>query len=363
VEGKCVKAAEPDPRAEPRPRKKPALPPIQPKGLVVIDSKPEGATIWLNSKMEPPIGKTPHQGSLPEGNYTVLVEKKGWKPEKREIKVSSRRLIDLYFALSREHYLGWVEVTANVPGAKVYIDDTSLGAVGRTPFSGFRKPGHHTVWVKKPGFKTEKKKVEVVSGDTNRVHFKLQKVAYGWLDLFGPRTKGAKVRVDGDKVCTAPCKAVKVPAGGRVVTVHRDGYKPLKKIVRVEKGARTRVRAKLIKEPSRVSAYVSYGFAALAVGGAIFAALESKNIQDDIQKDLDANLPITNKDPRYQKGKIYSIVANGLFGVAAIAAAFGLYYTFRDPKPDSSATFTVKGVSVTPQVGPGTVALQGRLRF
>jgi hypothetical protein len=330
---------------------------------VVIDSKPEGATIWLDSKMKPPIGKTPYQSSLPEGTYTVLVEKKGWKPEKRKIEVSSRRLVDLYFALSREHYLGWVEVTANVPGAKVYIDDITLGAVGRTPFSGFRKPGRHTIWVKKPGFKTVKKTATIVSGKTNRLHFKLERVAYGWIDLSGRQVKGAKVKIDGKTVCRAPCKAVKVPAGGRVLTVKRDGYKPLKKLVRIEKGGRTRIRAKLAKKPSRVSAYVSYGFAALSLGGAIFAAVQSENVKDDIQKDLDANLPVTNKDPRYQKGKIYSIVANGLFGVAAIAAAFGLYYTFRDTGPDSSATFSIKGVSVTPQVGPGTVAVQGRLRF
>jgi hypothetical protein len=314
--------------------------------------------------MKPPIGKTPYQGTLPEGEYTVLVEKKGWKPEKRKIEVSSKRLLDLYFSFSREHYLGWVEVTANVPGAKVFIDDVSLGAVGRTPYSGFRKPGKHTVWVKKPGFRTVKKYIDVVSGESNTLHIKLKKVGYGWMDLSGMNVRGAKVKIDGKTVCKAPCKAVKVPAGGgRVLTVKRDGYKPLKKIVRVEKGGRTQVRAKLISEPSRVSAWVTFGFAAATLGGAIYCAVSAKSLEDDIDKDLKNNVLISNKDPRYRKGKIYAIVADGLFGVTAIAAAVGLYYMFRNPGPKSSATFKIKGVSVLPQVGPHSVALNTQLRF
>src|SRR5262245_15800360 len=42
----------------------PVLTDIETKGLVVIDSKPQGATIYLNDKRKGAFGKTPWQGSL-----------------------------------------------------------------------------------------------------------------------------------------------------------------------------------------------------------------------------------------------------------------------------------------------------------
>ncbi|HEY2901431.1 MAG TPA: hypothetical protein VGL59_12695, partial [Polyangia bacterium] len=42
----------------------PSLPAIDTKGLVVIDSKPQGATIYLNDKKNGPFAHTPWQGSL-----------------------------------------------------------------------------------------------------------------------------------------------------------------------------------------------------------------------------------------------------------------------------------------------------------
>ncbi|HSS37771.1 MAG TPA: hypothetical protein VLT58_03280, partial [Polyangia bacterium] len=52
----------PPPVAAPLPA--PVLPDIDTKGLLVIDSKPQGATIYLNDKRSGPFGKTPWHGSL-----------------------------------------------------------------------------------------------------------------------------------------------------------------------------------------------------------------------------------------------------------------------------------------------------------
>ena len=106
---------------------------IETKGLVVIDSKPQGATIYLNDKRKGAFGKTPWQGSLESKPVRLILEQKGWKPEERAISPRSDKLIDVYIALSEEHYLGWVEIASNVPGADVFIDRKEIGAIGRTP--------------------------------------------------------------------------------------------------------------------------------------------------------------------------------------------------------------------------------------
>src|SRR5262249_46289794 len=99
----------------------PPLPSLLTKGLVVIDSKPQGATIYLNDKKNGPFGKTPWHGSLDPKPVRLILESKGFKPEERSITPQSDKLIDVYIALSEEHYLGWIEVTSNAVGAQVYI--------------------------------------------------------------------------------------------------------------------------------------------------------------------------------------------------------------------------------------------------
>lgn len=341
----------------------PPLPPIAPKGVVVIESKPPGATVWINDKMKPPAGKTPLQTTLPEGSHTIIVEQKGYKPIKRKVSVSSQQMIVLLLGLSEEHYLGWLKVTASVPGAKVFIDDMSIGAAGRTPFTGFRNPGKHTLWVAYPGYETLRREVEVVSGKPHTFHFVLKRLRYGWLRLTGARVKGAVVKVDGKEVCRAPCHAVRIPAGVHVLKVDRRGHKPLKKVIQVEQGRYTIVTAKLTKLPSRLSAWVTYGFATATLIAAIVSVVQGDAIKSNIEDDIRKGRLVPSNDSRFKKGKIWYIVGDSLFGLTAVVTAVALYYTFRAPGPKSSAEITIRGVSLTPQVGPGAVALTGRWRF
>ena len=57
-----------------------ALPSFDTKGLVVIDSKPQGATIYLNDKKSGPFGQTPWHGSLDPKPVRLILESKGFKP-------------------------------------------------------------------------------------------------------------------------------------------------------------------------------------------------------------------------------------------------------------------------------------------
>ena len=68
--------------------------------------------------------------SLESKPVRLIREQKGWKPEECAISPRSDKLIDVYIALSEEHYLGWVEIASNVPGADVFIDRKEIGAIG-----------------------------------------------------------------------------------------------------------------------------------------------------------------------------------------------------------------------------------------
>ncbi len=340
----------------------PALPTIRPKGVVVISTRPAGAAIYLNSKMKK-LGQSPWQGSLPKGEYTVIIEHRGFKPEKKGISVSPDRLLDLFVALSREHYLGWVQITATTPGAKVYIDKREFGAIGRTPYTGFLKPGKHTIWVGKVGYHMAKKELNVVSGKTNRLHIRLTRLKHGWLTVSGATGYGAQVLLDGKELCKVPCDRVVVMPGKHSLEIRRKGYKPVKSDLIVRRLRLHTARIKLAKKPSRVSAYVAYGFAAGLLAGGIALGYISRQITDDLQGDINNNVLVNSSDGRFKRGRVYAYIANGMFGLAGLAAIFGVYYTFADRGPKSQVRLYHKRVAITPELGPTFAGVRGTWRW
>jgi len=341
----------------------PVLPEIKPKGVVVISTKPAGAKIYLNNKLTT-LGVSPWEGSLETGEHKLIIEYRGYKPEKKTITVSPDRLVDVYVALSREHYLGWVQITADTPGAMVYIDKKQFGAIGRTPYTGFLKPGKHTIWVRKTGYSESKKVVDVVSGNTHKFHLNLKKLKHGWLTISGATGYGAQVVLNGKALCKVPCDRMVVQPGKHRLEIRRKGFKTLKSDIIVRRLRLHTARIKLAKKPSMVSAFVAYGFAAGFLAGGIALGYMSKQIQDDISKDINSNIVLVNSsDARFQKGKIYAYIANGMFGLAGIAAIFGVYYTFANRGPDSLIKLYEKRIGITPQVGPSYAGLRGQWRW
>lgn len=354
----------PRPRVvEPRPRVVvvPVLPEIKPKGVVVISTKPPGAMLYLNNKMTK-LGPSPWEGSLETGEHRLIIEYRGYKPEKKTISVSPDRLVDVYVALSREHYLGWVQITADTPGAMVYIDKKEFGAIGRTPYTGFLKPGKHKIWVRKTGYSESKKVVDVISGKTHRFHLKLKKLKHGWLTIAGATGYGAQVLLNGKKLCTVPCDRVVVQPGKHRLEIKRKGFKTLKSDVIVRRLRLHTARIKLAQKPSRVSAYVAYGFATAFLAGGIALGYLSKQIEDEIRSDIN-NVLVNTSDARFMKGKIFAYIANGMFGLAGIVAIFGVYYTFADRGPKSLIKLYEKRIGITPQVGPSYAGLRGQWRW
>ena len=351
---------------EPPPRKRavvvPVLPEIKPKGVVVISTKPAGATIYLNSKMSK-LGVSPWEGSLATGEHKLIIEYRGYKPEKKTISVSPDRLVDVYVALSREHYLGWVQITADTPGALVYIDKREFGAIGRTPYTGFLKPGKHKIWIKKTGYRQQEKTIDVISGKTHKIHVPMAKLKHGWLTVAGATGYGAQVMLNGRKLCKVPCDRVVVNPGKHQLVIQRKGHKPIKQDIIVRRLRLHTARIKLAKKPSLVSAYVAYGFAAAFLGAGIAMGYISKQQADNIEDDISNNVLVNSTDGRIQKGKIYAYIANGLFGLAGVAAIFGIYYTFADRGPKSMIRLYEKNIAITPQIGPRFAGVRGQLRF
>jgi len=325
----------------------PVLPAIETKGLVVIDSKPAGATIYLNDKKAGPFAITPWHGSLPSGSVKVILEAKGFKAEERTLAPRADKLLDVYIALSEEHFLGWVEIVSNVPGSDVYIDKKEIGAIGKTPYTGHLKPGAHVIFVEKPGYKPVQTTIDVAPGTASTHAVTLERGENGWITVAGRGAYGAKVSVDGKASCTAPCQTEK-PPGLHKVVVEKDGFEDYAAELKVEKGAETVVEVQWSPRPSRTGAWTAATLAAVSLGAGIYAGLHANQLKSDLQSDRDAGR-LDSRDPRFSQGKVWSYAADGLFGLATVFAVSSVI-SFLSHGPDSTGVVDQRGVSFAPTV-------------
>jgi len=337
---RAAAAPPPDPNAPPPAGPALALPEVKTKSVVVITSKPEGATIYLDDKKNGALGETPWNGSI-DGSHTVIIELKGYKTEKKKIQPSPDKLYDLYFALSTEQFLGWLEVKANVPGSDVYIDSKEVGAVGQTPWMGNVQPGKRKIWVSKEGYTEYLGEVTIVAGKPHNVNVKLEEAAVGFVKVRVNETgTGAYVGLDGKRVCdAAPCR-FQSPEGRHTISVGRGGRKTLYKQVEVVRKTETTVAVRLAPKPSRADAFWPFLFSAALAGGGYYLGTLAED---------EKNKPM----PDDQKETIFTYGSYGAYGLAGLSFVTGCWYLIRDKGPPSSATIDSRDMSFAPAVGPG----------
>jgi hypothetical protein len=326
------------------------LPDIDTKGLVVIDSKPQGATIYLNDKRSGPFGTTPWHGSLESKPVRLILEAKGYKPEERSVSPRSDKLIDVYIALSEEHYLGWIEVVSNVVGADLYIDRKDIGAIGRTPFTGQLKPGKHTIFLEKFGYQPLQQEIDVPAGTAAQHTLTMQPAEAGWVTITGRSTVGGRLIVDDKFGCATPCRAEVAP-GKHKLRVEKKGFEDYENDLEVGRGVETSIEVQMSARPSRGHAITTGVIALIFLGGGAYVGGLAQNTKDSINNDIKSGVLVDNTDARFARGKVQAIAADVLFGIGALFAATAVYGLF-EHGPDSTGVAEHHTISLAPTLAP-----------
>lgn len=326
----------------------PVLPAIETKGLVVIESKPQGATIYLDNKTNGVFAKTPWQGSLESKPVKLILEAKGFKPEERSISPRSDKLVDVYIALSEEHFLGWIEIVSNVPGAEVYLDRKDIGAIGKTPFTGHLKPGKHTVFLERIGYKSIQQEIDVQPGTATQHMIQMDKGESGWVNVSGRGAYGASVSIDKKFACAAPCRS-EVQPGTHHVVVQKAGFEDYEGELRVDRGAETVVEVGWSPKPSKRAAWTTAALAAAFLGGGLYVGSLSNKNHDGLNGDINMGLGVDSNDPRFARGKWEAVGADVLYGIAALLAISSAV-SFFSHGPDSVGAIDQRQIGFAPGV-------------
>jgi hypothetical protein len=327
---------------------------VKVRGLVVIVTEPQNATIYLDDKKKGKFAETPWSGSI-DGEHKLIIEKRGYKPIETTIAADPTKLVQVVSVMSQEDYLAWIEVTSNVPGADIFIDDKSIGAVGKTPLVPGQniKPGKHTFWITAEGYDEYTETIDIAPGETKAVKATLKGSPIGKLTVTGMGIEDSRVSVDGKLACeTGPC-LTNVPEGSHVIEVTRDGYKTYRRRLTITAKTETTIKVQQAPKPGRGDAIVSLVVAGIFGGAGAYLGTQAKNLKKELQADIDAGMPpVDSNDPRFFDGKVYAIAADGCFAIGGIALIVGIVKLVKDKGPPTRASIDVRTIAVTPHVGP-----------
>lgn len=323
---------------------------VKVRGLVVIESEPQGATIYLDDTKKGPFAVTPWSGSL-EGEHKIMLEKKGYRPTDTTIIADPTKLIVFKAGMSQDSYLSWLDVTSNVAGADFYIDDKSV-APRKAPAGTNIAPGKHTVWVTAEGYDEYQEAIDVAPGQNYTVKAILKGSPLGRLDVVGLGIEDSRIVLDGKELCDrGPC-IKNVPEGEHTLTVTRPGYKPYSRRITIQQKQETSVKMFQAPEAGHKDAIVAYALTAAFAGVGIWAGMQATSLHDDLKKQIDLGMPPPDSnDPRFLRGKIYSIGADAAFALAGISAITAIYYTLREKGPPTRAQIDARALALQPEVG------------
>ncbi|MBX3154387.1 MAG: PEGA domain-containing protein [Deltaproteobacteria bacterium] len=339
----------------------------KPRGLIVIESEPQNATIYLDSQKKGPFATTPWSGSL-EGEHKVIIEKRGFMISESTVSADPSKLFVLKAVLGPEASLGWIDITSNVVGAEIFIDDKAAGPFARTPHSKNIKPGKHTFWITAEGYDEYKEEIEIIRGGTHEIKAVLKGSPVGKVNVVGLGIEDSAIYIDGKLACErGPCLKA-VTQGDHTITVTRKGMKPYSRRVNIQAKTETSIKVNLAPKPSRGDAVVAYILAAGFGGGGVFLGLQANKYRDELKKGIadgttGTNVPPDSNDPRFFKGKAFAIAADATFVLAGITALTAIYYTFRDKGPPSTGLIDVRALAITPQIGREYAGLGMEVRW
>jgi serine/threonine-protein kinase len=251
-------------------RKAKALPVTAPAvipGQLTINSTPEGADVHIDGRGDPSWVTPFNLAGLAPGRHNVTVTRAGYSSETRAIDVASGSKSFLVVQLAA--LTATAAVTSEPAGAQVFVDGKDTGRITPAQLS-IDKPGTHTFLVRKQGYLDETSSANLQAGQVFRFAPSLKalgsteeiKIGGGrFKKLFGggetagmgtvsvkTQPKGAQVAVNNRIVDKFSPVDFYLNPGTYVVDVTMSGFKPVHRIIEVQKGTKVTLEETLERQ-------------------------------------------------------------------------------------------------------------------
>lgn len=215
-----------------------APPPAPSTATLVVDSRPGGAEVYLNGRLQ---GRTPLTLTVNPGRHEVELRLSGYQPYRVAVNPRPGERVQVFAQLVPEPRQGTLAITSTPSGAEVYLD----GALrGRTPLSLSLPEGRYGVELRLAGHEPYRATVQVRRGETTRLDVRLTPVPRTGTLLLESSPAGAEVYLEGRLQGRTPLR-LSLEEGTYRVEYRLPGHEPYGATVRVERGRETRLAATL----------------------------------------------------------------------------------------------------------------------
>jgi hypothetical protein len=234
--------------------------PVAAVGQALIDSEPAGAQIQIDGRSDAAWVTPLNLGNLSAGKHIVSASKSGYSSEIRSLDVAAGVKASLTFRLSPMNAL--IVVTSSPAGAAITLDGKPTGRVTPAQFSADK--GSHVVLLRKSGYLDETATTDLIPGqnfqfapvlralgnveDIKTVGKFNKLFSHGGESTAGmgaisihTQPKGAQIVINQRILDKLSPVEIMIGPGNYVVDITMTGFKPVHKIVSVDKGGKTAI--------------------------------------------------------------------------------------------------------------------------
>ena len=209
-----------------------------------ISVQPRNAVVTIDGIQQNVSSDGEYSAMLPYGTHTYKVEAGGYISKSGSFSVSSGDMAPINVSLVSA--LATVSVTCPTPAVSLYVDKKSVGNV---PWSGSLKEGMHLIEVKKNGYRSQQKTIQLSQQQKLDVSFGELVAILGNLSV-NYKPFGADVYIDGKKLGQSPRVFNGLLVGNHQVEVRKEGYTTDRKAVMISEGQTANITGNLSSQAS-----------------------------------------------------------------------------------------------------------------
>ena len=213
-----------------------------------ISVLPKNAMLWIDGVPQEVSSDGEYSAMLAYGSHTYKVEAGGYISKSGNFTIGKGDMTPI--SVSLVSALATLNVSCPTPAVFLYVDKKSVGSL---PWNGSLKEGMHLLEVRKDGYRSQQKTIQLAQQQKLDVAFDALSAIQGNLSVnFKPF--GSDVYVDGVKVGQSPRVFNGVLVGNHNVEIRKSGYATSRQTVTISEGQTASISGSLTSSTSSSSA-------------------------------------------------------------------------------------------------------------
>jgi len=223
-------------------------PPDAGGNFYAISVLPKTAMLWIDGVPQEVSSDGEYSAMLAYGSHTYKVEAGGYISKSGNFTIGKGDMTPI--SVSLVSALATLNVSCSTPAVSLYVDKKSVGSL---PWNGNLKEGMHLLEVRKDGYRSQQKTIQLAQQQKLDVAFDALSAIQGNLSVnFKPF--GSDVYVDGVKVGQSPRVFNGVLVGNHNVEIRKPGYATSHQTVTISEGQTASISGSLTSSTSSSTA-------------------------------------------------------------------------------------------------------------